>query len=249
VRPGLLLAVSLIWLGFAAASLAQPVATDSQLQRLHSEAPALDPEILELALTARSNAEEEGLLKRPEILTVIDYSLPSTEPRFWVFDLKHSTLLHRELVAHGRNTGENWARAFSNRLGSKQSSLGLFTTAGTYYGRNGYSLYLHGLEEGVNDKAFERTIVMHGAWYVNRAFAREHGRLGRSWGCPALRQGISREVIDQIKGGSALFVYYPDKRWLGSSEFLDPASSSRVTSKKTQQDHTARLKAAANTRG
>ena len=249
MRPGLVLAVSLIWLGFAGASLAQPAATDSQLQRLHSEAPALDPEVLELALTARSNAQEEGLLKRPEILTIIDYSLPSTEPRFWVFDLEHSTLLHKELVAHGRNTGENWARAFSNQLGSKQSSLGLFTTAGTYYGRNGYSLYLHGLEKGVNDRAFERTIVMHGAWYVGKSFARKHGRLGRSWGCPALRQGISREVIDQIKGGSALFVYYPDEKWLGSSEFLSPASSSRVTSKETPQDHTARLRAAANTRG
>lgn len=215
----------LLVLGLSGTLTAQTSADREVLfEKLRSEAPALDTEVLDLALTAHANAEQEGLLKRPELLTVIDYSLPSTEPRLWVFDLEASSLLYKELVAHGRGTGENWAEEFSNREGSKQSSLGLFTTAGTYYGRNGYSLYLHGHEKGINHRAYERTIVMHGAWYVNRAFARKHGRLGRSWGCPALPQSVSREVIDQIKDGTALFVYYPDEEWLESSPFLAPVS-------------------------
>ena len=178
--------------------------------------------MLRLALTAHRNARARELLRRPEILSIIDYSLPSTQPRFWVFDLDTSRLLYKEIIAHGRGTGGNRARYFSNRHGSKQSSIGLFTTAGTYYGRNGYSLYLHGQEAGFNDEAYERTIVMHGAWYVSKAFAREHGRLGRSWGCPALRKAVSREVIDRIKGGTALFIYYPDEEWLATSAFLAP---------------------------
>jgi hypothetical protein len=190
------------------------------LEPLRAMAPNLDPEVLRLALNARSYAEQKGLLERPEILTVIDYSLPSTEQRLWIFDLAKPVLLYRELVAHGMGTGENFAETFSNRSGSKQSSLGLFTTAGTYYGRNGYSLYLHGQEPGVNDLAFERTIVMHGAWYVSESFVREHGRLGRSWGCPALSTEVSDEIIDLIKDGTALFAYSPDEVWLASSEFL-----------------------------
>ena len=153
-------------------------------------------------------------------MTIIDYALPSTEPRLWVLDLDRAAVLQNELVAHGQGTGANYAREFSNRNGSKQSSLGLFATGRTYQGRHGYSLYLHGLEPGVNDLAFERTIVIHGAEYVTEHFARRHGRLGLSWGCPALRPEISTEIIDEIKDGSALFAYYPDEAWLGSSEFL-----------------------------
>ena len=134
-------------------------------------------------------------------------------------------MLENELVAHGQGTGANYAREFSNRNGSRQSSLGLFATGGTYQGRHGYSLYLHGLEPGVNDQAFERTIVIHGAEYVTEDFARRHGRLGLSWGCPAVRPEISSEIIDEIKDGTAVFAYYPDQAWLGSSEFLALAAS------------------------
>jgi len=205
---------------------ADPIGLDRQVASLQAAAPSLDPEVLRLALIARASAEREGLLNRPQILTVIDYRLPSTKPRLWVLDLERQALLHHELVAHGRGTGENYAKAFSNRDGSLQSSLGLFATAGTYQGKQGYSLYLQGLEPGVNDLALQRTIVMHGASYVSESFARLHGRLGRSWGCPALRPEISRQVIDHIKGGTALFVYYPDQKWLASSEFLDtPATA------------------------
>lgn len=183
---------------------------DPLFSTLRRAAPRLDQEVLRLALDATRCARHRGEAVRRSVLAVIDYSLPSTKERLWVFDLDRRRLLHRELVAHGEGSGANYARAFSNREGSHQSSLGLFLTADTYHGRNGYSLRLHGVEKGINDLALPRTIVMHGAWYVTRAFAAEHGRLGRSWGCPALRPGAARRVIDTIKGGSALFVYHPD---------------------------------------
>src|SRR5262249_54236181 len=126
----------------------------------------------------------------------------------------------RALVAHGRGSGLRRAVAFSNLPGSKQSSLGLFRTDEPYEGSHGYSLRLVGLEPGVNDLAYPREIVVHGADYATAKFPSRCGRLGRSWGCPALDPAISRDVIDAIRGGTALFAYYPDARWLASSEFL-----------------------------
>lgn len=198
-----------------AAALAVPSAS-----KLAKQAPDLDREVLNKALAATEAAWEDGEGTRNRHLTVIDYSLPSTEKRLWVFDLAQGTLVHHTLVAHGRNTGNNRARRFSNVVGSKKSSLGLFRTGGTYRGKHGYSLKLDGLERGVNDNARKRAIVIHGAWYVSASFAREHGRLGRSWGCPALSKKKYRPVIDTIKGGSLIFVYYPDEDWLKDSRFL-----------------------------
>jgi hypothetical protein len=189
-------------------------------RELATAAPDLDRKVLDLALTAVDCARSSGH-DGHDVLTVIDYSLPSTVPRLWVFDLESRALLFRELVAHGKNTGADMATDFSNRRGSKQSSLGLFLTAGTYYGKNGYSLKLHGLEEGVNHLALERTIVLHGAWYVSEEFADRQGRLGRSWGCPAVPTDVARELIDTIKDGTYLFIYYPDEAWLETSAFLN----------------------------
>ncbi len=196
-------------------------ATPSSLTtELGAAAPDLDRQVLELALTAVHCADETGH-DGHHVLTVIDYSLPSTVPRLWVFDLESRVLLFHELVAHGKNTGANLATEFSNTRGSKQSSLGLFLTAGTYHGKNGYSLKLHGLEEGVNNLALERTIVLHGAWYVSEEFADRQGRLGRSWGCPAVSKGVAKALIDTIKDGTYLFIYYPDEDWLETSAFLN----------------------------
>jgi hypothetical protein len=177
------------------------------------------PEILRLALEAYECGRARGYFDT-RILSIIDYSLPSTERRFFVLDLDSGEVVFRELVAHGRSSGENVAVAFSNRSGSKQSSLGLFRTGDTYLGRHGYSLRLVGLEPGVNDRAEERAIVMHGAPYATEEFAAAHGRLGRSWGCPALDPIVHRAVIDRIKNGTALFAYYPDAEWLAQSAFL-----------------------------
>ncbi len=146
--------------------------------------------------------------------------MPSTEPRLFVFDLAAKRLLFRELVAHGRNSGGNLTSFFSNAQGSFATSIGLFVTAETYFGGNGYSLRLKGLDRGFNDSAFSRAIVMHGAPYVNNATAKALGRLGRSLGCPAVRPQIAKKLIDTVKGGSPIFAYYPDSGWLRISRWL-----------------------------
>jgi hypothetical protein len=161
-----------------------------------------------------------GDLDAPPTLTLIDYSLPSTTPRLWVFDMHTGKILFKELVAHGRNTGDNMAIRFSDAMESRESSIGLFRTADTYVGHNGYSLRLDGLEPGFNSHARERAIVMHGAPYVNADIAKANGRLGRSWGCPALREAVARQVIDTVRGGGVIFSYYPDPGWLQTSKFL-----------------------------
>jgi hypothetical protein len=184
-------------------------------------------DVLDLALTATSCAAASGAIDAaPPTLTVIDYSLPSTEPRLWVFDLATGELLFKELVAHGKNTGENLATKFSNQMDSRQTSIGLFVTDDTYVGSNGYSLRLDGLDAGFNDRARDRAIVMHGAPYVNQEIVAAQGRIGRSWGCPALRTAIASKVIDTIRGGSVIFSYYPDQEWLQTSRFLNCSASS-----------------------
>jgi hypothetical protein len=195
-------------------------ASDELASRLSAAAPAADARVLALATRAADCAQRQGLLEEFQHLAVIDYSLPSTKPRLWVFDVARGRLLFQELVAHGRNTGDRVAARFSNVEGSKMSSLGLFQTAGTYYGSNGYSLRLRGLDRGFNDNALARAIVMHGAPYVSEAIAEQLGRLGRSWGCPAVREEVARTVIDTLKGGALLFAYYPDRKWLDESPML-----------------------------
>ena len=190
------------------------------LERLSAAAPDADPAVLALALKARTCAMASHGAAPARRLAVIDYSRPSTEPRLWVFDLKRKSLLFAEHVAHGRGSGENIAQSFSNREGSHQSSLGLFLTAETYVGGNGYSMRMDGLEPGVNDAARDRLIVMHGAPYVDPLAALKQGRLGRSFGCPAVRPQVARELIDTLKQGQLLFAYYPDPEWIKGSALL-----------------------------
>ena len=180
----------------------------------------IEPDVFEMALDAASCAVRTGTVGAPATLTVIDYSKPSSERRLWVFDLKAKELIHEELVAHGQGSGANMATEFSNDDESHQTSLGLFVTRDTYVGKNGYSLRLDGLDRGVNDRARERAIVMHGAPYVSEAFVKANGRLGRSWGCPAISAAVAREMIDRVKGGGLVFAYYPDAGWLKTSKYL-----------------------------
>jgi L,D-transpeptidase-like protein len=186
-------------------------------------------DVLKLALGAVQCATASGDIKAPPTLTLIDYSRPSVEPRMWVFDLKSGRLLFKELVAHGRNTGENMATRFSDAMNSHQTSLGLFVTSDTYVGNNGYSLRLDGMEPGFNARARDRAIVMHGAPYVDAKLAAAQGRIGRSWGCPALREAVARDVIDTIRGGGVIFSYHPDAAWLKSSRFLNGCGGSAPT--------------------
>jgi hypothetical protein len=185
-----------------------------------AEAEGVATDVLQMALGAIQCAVSHGDLAAPPTLTLIDYSRPSVEPRLWVFDLASGRLVFKELVAHGRNSGDNMATRFSDAMNSHQSSLGLFVTGDTYVGSNGYSLRLDGLEPGFNGRARDRAIVMHGAPYVNAALSASQGRIGRSWGCPALREAVARDVIDTIRGGGVIFSYYPDDRWLTRSRFL-----------------------------
>lgn len=183
-------------------------------------APAANPKVIRLALEATACAAANGV-GQPDRLAVIDYSRPSTERRLWVFDLAKRRLMFEELVAHGKNTGDNYARSFSNKMNSLATSIGLFRTLEPYQGSNGYSLRMDGLDPGFNDNALKRAIVIHGAPYVAPSFAEAHGRLGRSWGCPAVRAAVAQKIIDVLKGGQFVFSYYPDNRWLQSSPFLN----------------------------
>jgi hypothetical protein len=201
----------------------QPLGTTSwlekQIQIIKSQAGNIDSKVLRLSLVAYMNARKRGLDSK-ELLTVIDYSKPSTEKRLWVFDLKHGRTLFNTWVSHGKNSGDAVATSFSNSSGSLKSSIGVFLTDETYDGNNGYSLRLRGLERGVNDNAYNRSVVMHGANYVNADIIKRHGRVGRSWGCPAVSKELSKPIIDTIKYNTLIFAYYPDRRWLSHSSFL-----------------------------
>ena len=185
------------------------------------ESNGLSAEVFGKALQAHQTAWQRGDSQKT-VLSVIDFSLPSDKKRLWVIDLERKTVLFHEYVAHGKNTGERYARNFSNRNQSLQSSVGLMKTGKTYFGKHGYSLRLEGLERGFNDRAEARAIVMHAADYVTQEFIDEHGRLGRSWGCPALDPEVNEEVINTIKEGSLLFGYFPDENWLNRSRYLNP---------------------------
>lgn len=179
----------------------------------------LNPKVLELALKAHRKATLQGIT-RSSLMTVIDYSLPSTQKRLWVFDLDKCKVVYHTHVAHGSGSGEKYSRTFSNRPNSHQSSIGLFVTGSTYNGKHGRSLNLHGLEKGFNSNAFSRRIVIHPARYVGEHAIRSQGRLGRSHGCPALSPQVAGPVINKIKNGVLLFSYYPEPQWLQNSSFL-----------------------------
>lgn len=162
---------------------------------------------------------DAGKIKN-EKLTIVDFSLSSAKPRLWVIDMKDNTVLLQSLVAHGKKTGEEYATTFSNQVNSHMSSLGFYTTGETYTGRNGFSLRLDGLEAGINDKARERAIVIHGADYASPSLVRSQGKLGRSYGCPAVPIEVNDELIETIKEKSLLFIYYPSNQYESKSKIV-----------------------------
>lgn len=162
---------------------------------------------------------EEGKLANDSIISIIDFSKPSSVKRFFILDLKNYKVLFNTLVAHGRNTGKEWANSFSNLNESYKSSPGFYITGETYNGKNGYSLKLEGMERGINDNAYERGIVIHGAGYVCNAYVNAQGYIGRSLGCPAVPLNISTPIINTIKDGTCLFIYHPD--YIKRSSLLD----------------------------
>jgi len=179
-----------------------------------------DLRLLKTALAGYGLLKEQQLLKRPGVITIIDYSLPSNMERLWVIDLVNAKVIYRTLVSHGRNSGDLMAENFSNKPGSYASSPGFYSTGETYKGKHGLSLKLDGLEKGINDKARERAIVVHGADYVSPCFIRQNGRLGRSLGCPAVPEKLSKDIIETIKGGSCFFIYVPKACYTSNSTIL-----------------------------
>ena len=181
----------------------------------------LNEEIFNMAFNGFSKINKKEIISRDSIITIIDYSKPSNEKRLFIIDLKSAKLIHHSVVAHGRNTGEKYARVFSNKLNSHMSSIGFYITKKTFTGGNGYSLRLDGLERGFNDNAMKRALVIHGADYANESVINSKGYLGRSYGCPALPREISKQVIEKIKDGNIIFAYYPDENYLKQSSILN----------------------------
>lgn len=191
---------------------------------LRLEKAGLSRTAFEYALTGMARLQETGKLRNSRLLSVIDFSMPSSKKRLFVIDLVARKILFNTLVSHGRNSGREAATAFSNDMNSFKSSLGFFVTGDTYLGEHGYSLRLLGEEAGINDNALSRGIVMHSADYVSEQVARAQGYIGRSLGCPAIPETVHRKVIQAIRNGSCLFLYGPDKQYASRSTLLHPRS-------------------------
>ena len=187
----------------------------------HLAGSGLSKEAFDEAVKGYDFLLEKRSIANPSVLTIIDYSKPSTQKRLFILDMRDGKILFKTLVAHGRNSGLNYAANFSNEEESHKSSLGFYVTGGTYTGANGYSLKLKGCEKGINDKADIRAIVLHGADYVSDAFIRNCGYLGRSYGCPAVPLALHKKIIDTIKNGSCIFLYHPTKNYSTRSKILD----------------------------
>jgi L,D-transpeptidase catalytic domain len=190
-----------------------------QIDEIYSQAELeaiLDYDVFKMAMTGFSKIAP----KKDNLLSIIDFGLPSTDQRFYLIDIKNRNLLYYTYTSHGVNTGEDLAVKFSNKEGSRQSSLGFYLTAETYEGKHGVSLKLDGLERGFNHHARKRYIVIHSADYVTDEFIQENGRLGRSWGCPALPPDLTQDIIEKIKEGSVLFIYGNDENYLSKSKLI-----------------------------
>ena len=193
------------------------IAINAMLQK---ESSTLSPAVINKVMTSLECVIEKNI-DHNNTLTLIDYSLPSSTKRLWVFDLNEKKLLYYTYVSHGIKSGALSSKFFSNKNDSKASSIGVYKTEKTYYGRDGLSLRLTGLDNGFNDNAFNRYIVMHGGWYVSEQFIKKYGRAGRSWGCPAVPEDIKEGIINTIKDNSLFVAYYPNDNWFSNSKFLN----------------------------
>lgn len=185
------------------------------------EQKGLSKKIFDLAVKGYNNLVNKRVVRNKKVITVIDFSKPSNQKRLYVIDLQKNKVLFQSLVAHGRNSGFEYATNFSNEIDSHKSSLGFYVTMNTYRGEHGYALKLKGCERGFNNRAYDRAIVMHGSEYVTEQFIKSRGYLGRSFGCPALPEKVNKKIIDVIKNGSCLFLYHPTKKYLLTSPVLN----------------------------
>jgi len=192
----------------------------SAYDKIGLEAAGLSKMAFESALKGFEKLRSIGKISNSHIVTIADFSKSSTLKRLFVIDMDQEKLLFNTYVAHGQGSGEEYARKFSNVPESFKSSPGFYCTTTTYEGKHGYSLKLEGLEPGINDNASERAIVIHGADYVSSQYIRDHGILGRSWGCPAVPQSLKKPIINTIKNGSMVFIYSGNKAYLEKSKIL-----------------------------
>jgi len=188
--------------------------------RISPKAKGLNQDAFVMAMKGYQRLLKAGKIHNKQVITIIDYSVSSLRKRLFVVDLEKGQVIYNTYVAHGMNSGKEYARKFSNSLQSLQSSLGFYVTRNTYTGKNGVALKLDGMEKGINDNAFRRGIVLHGAPYVNEPYCRHQGYMGRSEGCPAVPQKETMPIIQSIRNGSAVFVYYPSQQYLGKSKLL-----------------------------
>lgn len=234
----LVVSVSLILFSFAKANTSHIAATkkdsvttgstalqhvslgDQLYDSLDLQSVGLSKETVEYAVKGYQKLVDSGLITNPQYLTIVDLSQSSRNKRFYILDMTNDKLAWNTYVAHGKNSGIDRAERFSNSMNSNESSLGFYITKSTYRGKHGLSLRISGLEEGFNDNAEARGVVVHGAPYVNEARAHS-SYMGRSKGCPALPENEYAQVIDIIKGGSVMFVYNPSTDYLGSSTLLN----------------------------
>lgn len=185
------------------------------------EATGISNEVFTYAIKGFNCLLQKNKINNTNIITIIDFSKPSTQKRLYILNLTSGKILYNTLVAHGRNTGLLYPISFSNKSSSLESSLGFYVTLNTYLGNNGYSLKLQGCEKGFNDNALQRNIVLHGAGYVSESFIQQNGFLGRSYGCPAVPFEVHQQIIDMIKNGSCLFIYHPNRNYVQRSAFIN----------------------------
>jgi len=231
----LLLLVTVILSGFiftGAGNLHGTISENNSFKTLASDFSALynemglqlaglNADVFNKAVDGFQKLNNQGSIKKDDIITIVDFSQPSTKKRLYVIDLEHKKVLFNTLVAHGKNSGTLWAKSFSNQFESLKSSPGFYTTGETYNGENGYSLRLDGLERNINSNARNRAIVMHGAPYVNQSTINAIGYIGRSWGCPAVPVKEHKQIINTIKDGTCLFIFSPDKGYVSRSTLLN----------------------------
>ncbi len=188
---------------------------------MNLEDAGLGQKAFEYAWRGYHNLLKKGMIQKRSVLSICDFSQSSRTKRMYVIDVQHRKLLYRTYVAHGQNSGDEYATTFSNEPDSYKSSLGFYVTQRTYLGHNGLSLKLNGVDSGFNDMALKRQIVLHGSAYVSDRYMQDYGTLGTSLGCPALPAAISGKIIRAVKDGSVLFIYHPTQQYLSHSTVIN----------------------------
>ena len=194
------------------------------IQKIEQQNPQLSESALLAGVRAYDHLRAEGKDKQ-QLLTIVNFNRPSNEKRLWVLNMVNGNTKYFTYVAQGQNTGVNVAKHFSNVPNTHESSIGVYLTGQTYYGKDGHSMRLHGLDKGFNNNVYKRYIVMHPAWYVSQSFAEKYGRIGRTYGCFGLSKKMAPKIIPTIKNGTVMVAYYPNKAWLEESKYEQPLSS------------------------